>query len=612
MLSFHILFKSTFFKIVVLMFLLIITVNASWKTELIDCDADERLNAVIIHSSGNMIAIGDEMTVVFSEDGGRNWDESEMPNIKGWVNEDDYLLSSIKEIPGGELIMTLVENDVEQAGIGGPDFERRTAIFSSTNGGKSWRILSKISNAALYWIFVFSDGQCILTGSSNYIYEYKGGIVRKIGENPLADEVMITTMHIEYVATIRFESSVNIKQYGDVLLLKNDNGFYVSKDRGKSWDLTKQFHTDKSINAIALLNDNSIIAGCDNGAILLYNNMGNRILSGTISDRDINDICVSSNCNWWASGDDGLLAFSSDQGKSWSLIKNDYEEDLYSIMISPDCKEIWICGDEGGLVHVYDDQSIHSLTEDDEEETTENSLLTPVDQEKDFCLVNELDSLEQGLVLSVGPDTCTIITGTHIYVGSSFKIQLPVGEHTFKITKSGYFPRTENIRIKKREVQEEKITLRKIKGIVAPSGGFSLTLADYGINISLLSGVLGFNKNAVGLECNVDFYIDNSFDLYCFSAFYGREFNLSDKTTLFPSISIGGAIIQETKIIETKLSYSSGTVKHVNKGALFLNTTANFQFKRNNRWGYILRPSMSWIGNWGMQFSLRFGGIVWI
>lgn len=610
----HIQSGRTFFKVLFLMQLLVSAVSGAWKTELIDCDADERLNAVITHSSGNIIAIGDEMTVVFSEDSGRSWDESKLPDIKGWANEDEDLLSSIKEIPGsGELLMTLVQNDVEQTNTGGPDFERRTAIFSSNDGGKSWKVLSKISNAALYWIFVFSDGQCIFLGASNFIYEYKNGIVQKKGENPLADEEMITTLRIQYYAKIRFDGSVTIKQHGDDLFLKNENGFYVSKDKGQSWDLVKQFHTEISINSISIFNNNSIIAGCDNGLILFWDNQGNCKTSVTISKKDINDICVSSQCNWWISGDEGFLAFSNDQGKSWFKIKTTCEEDLYSIMVDPSCDEVWICGDKGGLMHVYNNQLTHSLTsdEDDLEATVDSSLVT-FDRKNNFKIIDDQDSLLQGLTLSVAPDNCTITTGKHIYRGSSFKIQLPVGEHIFQISKAGYFSKTEKYRINKGEVEDDEISLRKIQVLIAPSGGLFARSPEFGINFSLLSGVVGFNNNAAGLEFNADIYIGNPFDIISFSAFYGRKIILSESFSFFPSISIGGSIIQETKTEQAESDYASETITYVNKGAPFIHTSTDFILKKNDRWGYLLRPSLAWIGNWGMQFYIRFGGIVWI
>lgn len=611
MLHVHISLRDAFLKVIVMVPLLVITVSGSWKTELIDCDASERLNAVITHSSGNMIAIGDEMTVVFSEDSGRTWSKSEMPNIKGWVNEDEYLLSSIKEIPGsGELLMTLVENDVDQTSNGGPDFERRTAIFSSTDGGKSWKVLSKISNAALYWIFIFSDGQCLFIGASNYIYEYKNGIIEKIEENPLANEEMITTLHIEYFGKIRFDGSVNIKQHGDVLYMKNENSFSLSKDRGRSWEVLKKCRTDKSINAISLFDSNSVVAVCDNGTILLLDHQYGRKISGQISNRDINDICLSSQCNWWVSGDEGLLAFSPDRGKTWSVIKNKYEEDLYSITVNPSCTEVWICGDEGGLVRVYDDQFAHSFTGDNDEEETDDSLLTTFN--KNFNLINKPDSLVQGVIFSVAPGTCTITTGKYAYSGDSFSIQLPVGEHVFQISKDGYFSKTEKFEIKRGEVKEKDISLRKVEVLIAPSGGLLSTSPGYGINLSLLTGVLGFKNNAAGLEFNVDIILDNPFDLYSFSAFYGHNFHISEKVSLFPSISIGGSIIQETKTKQGSSDYSSDAITYVNKGALFINTSSDFVFKRSNRWGYIVQPSIAWIGNWGVQFYIRFGGIVWI
>jgi photosystem II stability/assembly factor-like uncharacterized protein len=611
-------------KIPILFLLLFLPLSATWKTELVNSGADERLNQIIYHSSGNLIAIGDEMTVIYSEDNGESWDEGVIPNIRGWVNEDELMLSSICEIPGsGELIMTLVENEIEQSNTGGPDFDRRTAILSSNDRGKTWKVIGTFDNAALFWTFVFSDNQCVLIGASNDIYEYKNHQIRTFAENPLRNLEMISTVEFEYFWKIRFDGSEKITQHHDSLFLRRENDLFVSPDRGRSWIPIGRKPLNVSITTAALHNQKTIVAGCDNGIILISENQGHDWIAGKISKYDINGISVSNQKIWCASGDNGFLGYSLNLGKSWTPIKTNCEDDLYNITMNPTGTEAWICGDEGTLVHLYEcDTSRYQLINNVPDKYDSAFIGNQKQNQPDvgFMVLGKNDSLMQGIFLSVGPGTCTITIDDHTLTGELFKIQLPAGEHSFQISKEGYFSVTEKVDIQIGEIEEEEITLRKVKAQVAPSAGFSIKPLDWSFNVSIVAGILTCNNNSTGLEINGDVFFTHFTEMLSISAYYGYKFDINEYLSLFPTLSVGGSIwLEDTNTSTSDSSYafsnkssSDDSEPDVRGTGFFLQASVNMIYKKSDRWGFIFRPSVAWVGNRGFQFIMRLGSVVWI
>ncbi|HEX2956765.1 MAG TPA: hypothetical protein VHO70_08030 [Chitinispirillaceae bacterium] len=655
----HISFNCGISNIIILLPLLVSPAAASWKAELIDSDTDERLSTTIIHSSGNIVAVGDDNAIVYSDDGGRSWEESEIPDVSRFMESDDLQFLSIVEIPGTRQLLTLgaVNEKHSSGGVmipsgaggmimtpGKVSTEKWTAILISSDGGRRWKLLERIEDAALYWAFTFSDNRCVLLGFSDSLYQFADGEINTIGPTTFTGpEKSFFSFSLFKFNDFSNITDITFRQYKNYLFIVSENKYLaISKDRGATWNQLEGNMKDYDMNTIDIYDKKTILAGCEGGYLQISTDAGLTWTAKKISNQSINDIYVSKTCDWWVAGDDGYLAYSSDLGKSWNTILTTSEEGLRNIKINEDCTEGWICGDDGTLIHIYESRLAKPLSSkntaltseedaegddfDGEDDNDDNEISWETRSLKHaqnlYIPLDDSDILYQGIDFEVSPDGATIKIDEQSYTERHLKIPLPPGKHYYRVTKTGYFSEQDSFDIPIGKVEDVSVRLKKIKALISPSGGMSLAPGDMGINFSIMSGILTNKHFCTGAEINLNIMLDYIDQITPITLFFGYSSNTYRKFHILPTVGIGG-----TRWIETRDSlkidttsyvfddYSSykDSVEYTVSGTYFtLQASLNFIVKKSSRWGFTWRPSLYWVDQKGFHFAMRFGGIFWI
>jgi photosystem II stability/assembly factor-like uncharacterized protein len=651
--------KRSFLNVVFLTPLLASIVSGSWNVELLDSKTDERLNTTIVHSSGTVVAIGEENTIVYSEDSGKTWDESEIPDVSRFMESDDLQFLSIVEIPGTKQLLTLgavyeespsVPVGPSLPGIGGvsvqfhskPSIEKWTAVLISSDGGRRWKLLKRIEDVALYWAFTFSDNSCIMIGFSDSLYQYADEEITSFGPTTFTDsEKKLFSFSFFKMNDFSNITDITFRQYRDYLFIVSENKYLaMSKDYGATWNQLESNLKDYDMNTIDILDKKTILAGCDDGHLLVSFNAGLTWTASKISDQSINDISVSINCDWWVVGDDGYIAYSSNSGESWNKILTSTDENLRNITVSKGCTEAWACGDDGTLVHLYKNRHAEPITsknkvvsrdenEDVEEyDEKENEISWETRSLKHahslYKPIGINDTLYQGIDLNISPEGSTIIIDEQTYTGTHLKIPLPPGNHFYSVAKTGHFTVQESFDISIGEIKEEDVKLKKFKILISPSGGLSFLPNNSGmnsaLNFSLTCGVLTNNHLYSSIEFNGNALLTNDSRLGSITFCSGYSSDPEKKIILLPILAIGG-----TKWVETKDSLKSFTTSKpynsvytdsveytVSSLHFTLEASLDIIAHKSNRWGFLWRPSFFWVNQKGYHFVIRFGGILWI
>jgi photosystem II stability/assembly factor-like uncharacterized protein len=618
-------------KIALLSFATVLNATASWQLETIDTDTDELLRHIVKHSSGNLIIVGDDNTIKVSQNDGKNWEEAEIPDVSGFGESDDISIRNVIELPNSHELLALgVIDKKHQSGpigvAGGPSWhttriEKWTAVLISSDGGRTWQIRDKVDDAALYWPLLFSDGQCILFGYSENIYEYRNGKAVAIANNSLSSENSQHRVSIPFAGQVIVNEKRKLIQYGDYLFaIEERTAIGMSLDRGRTWSILQSKDRIEKINAIAVIDEQSMIGVCDNGFIAISEDAGISWNKKKIAENDLNAVFASSMCDWWVVGDDGYVAHSQNSGKSWIALESESDEDLTFLLLYENCDEGWILGKEGTLIRVFDKQKGNSiLLEKPSKQSVSWSSRASDNVQQWYESVNNPSELSQGLVLTVKPSDSRVQIGEHSYNGGNLQVALPPGKHYLLVSKNGYFTEEDGIEIDIGSVEEEAITLRPIKIVISPSGAMIASLSDLGMLFSIQGGILGNKKNSVGLLLDAGIFVANEISIVDLCPYYSHRFDLGKYFHLSPFLAAGGIFIQEVSdSVYFDTSYSPARPDTIDDGhkAIFydvaLQAGIDVNIRKNQNWGFSIKPSLLWTRRLGYQFIMRFGAIFWI
>jgi photosystem II stability/assembly factor-like uncharacterized protein len=614
----------------VLVFSLFSNIFASWHLEVIDIDAGEQLRNMIRHTSGNLVIVGDDNTILVSQNNGKDWKEADIPDVSGFGESDDISIRNIIELPKTHELLTLgVIDQKHQSGpvgmSGGPSWsttriEKWTAILVSSDGGSTWQLMEKIDNAALYWPLIFSDGQCILFGYSDIIYQYYNGKAYEFARNALSSENSVQRLSIPFAGDIILNEKRQITRYRDYLFtVEERKSIGVSLNRGCTWSILQTRGGLDAINGIAVLDEQSMVAACDNGLVAVSGDAGINWSTKKIAENNLNAVFASSRCDWWVVGDEGYIAYSQNSGSTWTRVESECDEDLTNILFNRNCNEGWILGREGALIHISD-QRIDPFdeTEASPEQKISWSSRAANDASEWYKNLDTLDDLSQGLKLTIEPDGAQIQVDNHSYIGKNVKIALPPGKHSLLVSKDGYFSEEDSIEISIGATEEKDIVLRPVKITFSASGGL-VTDGSLGVLFSLATGVLGNKKNSAGLLLDVGLMIQKRTTFIDICPYYSHRFDVNNKVFVAPFVAAGGTYIKETA--DSMYLDTSTTRDHldtIDNGhtAIFydmaLQAGIDANFRKNQNWGFSLKPSLLWTRKLGFQVMFRFGAIFWI
>jgi photosystem II stability/assembly factor-like uncharacterized protein len=132
---------------------------------------------------------------------------------------------------------------------------------------------------------------------------------------------------------------------GDLLLCTDHGQILRSSDDGSSWD-TLQSGVSTSLNRMAPLSDNGVVAVGDGGVILTVTD-GRCQQQSSGTSADIEDIARSADGRLYAVSGDGEILTSTD-GTSWQRRLSGTKHHLFGLCIKPDGK--LVCVGEDGIV----------------------------------------------------------------------------------------------------------------------------------------------------------------------------------------------------------------------------------------------------------------------
>ncbi len=596
---------------------------------------------ILVHSSGVLIAVGDDKTIIRSCDSGATWKKVDVPHISGLGESEGISLRSIAEYPGTHELFAVGAADFKysrtqwQLGVNGKtvpgrsstQIEKWTAILSSLDTGKTWRLAAKIDNAALYWPFFFSDGKCLLQGYADSVYEYAhnrihGAMPTTLTADSKKEEILLP---LGSALLLCGDSRRMIRYNEKLFVLEDAHTIGVSADRGASWATVLSGENHPGVNGVAVLDERTLVAACENGILLFTKDAGKTWTSREIAGENLNDIATGADPHWWAAGDNGFIGHSDDAGNSWARIPSDFSGDLLRIIIEPGGQVGWALGKKGKLVHVYNERTEKGFSQatgadsdtsliGDRKKSSWNNVVEAARADW-YTPADTGDDIPQGLLLTLSPRSVSVKIDGHAYTaGDSLKIPLPTGKHFVSLTKKGYLPREDSVEVGLGKVEEKDFSLHRIRVFVSPSIGIQGGTSGFGALFHVQAGTIGSGRNWVGLGFDGGFASD-SITYYDLNVIAGHRFEPARKFFVTPVV---GAGIMLQKVMPDSAHADSAGLRSGGKKdtAQYVKPTAriglDFQFRKNDRWGLTLEPDVVWAQRMGFILVIRFGVVIWI
>lgn len=304
-----------------------------------DTPVTSRINHIAENSdSGLLIAVGNESSILRSDNGGRSWTPAKIELPEAVERKSIRLNKVIHYAP----------NNVWLAG--GTD----SAILRSTDSGNTWRLVSYVSSNDKREILTFHvEAE---TGAIFFGAQY-GTIGRSTDAGVNWD---IVEHDMEYPGRY-IPHVVGFYQYGDSLIAAADEGrLLVSRDHGQHWKLlkipTSGYFTDSAYDPI----NKSIVLTTQNGEIVYSMDRG---ASWTLNDFKVKNwpsddiprfsaICYDAKSkSLLVIGNSGVTVRSRDGGKSWStnVIKPLFNLSVTTLLHDP-ARNLFVATGLGGFI----------------------------------------------------------------------------------------------------------------------------------------------------------------------------------------------------------------------------------------------------------------------
>jgi photosystem II stability/assembly factor-like uncharacterized protein len=651
-----------------------ISSTVAWRAEIIDSDADERLRDIVQHSSGALVAVGDDGTIVRSEDEGRSWKKMDLrPRVAGFGESGDISLRSIVELPRTRELIAVgavyeshsspMSPGVKGAsGFGGfhgnPSIEKWSVVLGSTDNGKTWRIIRKIDGAALYWTKVISHEQCVFLGYADSLFAYSNEKIEVFGPNQLPSKFRKRTepgvFNIPHDVEGRPPSFFGlslpwgeqervVKSFHEkIFTLEKGKTIAVSLDNGLSWvPVTKGKDEMPEIRGFDVLNENVLVATCSDGILLFTADAGMTWEKRKLCDENLNDLFIRTPSDWWVAGDNGFVAHTADGGKSWTRIPVQTRKDLYKVFAQEDGENGWSFGKDGLLLHLYDERRVDSyLTETEDSSHIENEREDHQKQTWEGRVIAEKSEwyaelhrggvLSQGLALQTSPENVTVtIDGRSYSSNGRLRVSLPAGKHSIVVSKPDHFAKSDSVDIELGKVEEKSVTLRRVQFQVSGSGSAGVfnglsSLQRYGpfAGMSVMAGIVNVKKFVSALSADAGV---GNYGKYCFALGINEGYRFEARRWFYATPFIG-AVFQSSLETEDSLHLDTtqsgaGVPRHYDTldnaakhdvSDVGVQAGIDISIRKNNRWGFTFRPSVLVSSKALVTAAIRFGVVFWL
>ena len=258
---------------------------------------------------GHVFVLGDDGTMIKSEDGGSSWKQEFIG-----IHQQFRSLAAInsRELFAGGMFGELAKSD---------------------NGGDSWQFLKS---------GVTQNINCVLfTDNQN-------------GWAACDDKTVIRTNNGGSTwNSSQISGAKNIKALcmtGGAIIAGDDNGgLFKSVDEGRSWKNINS-PSGKSVNRLLAKGEKEIYGVCNNG-IILHSVDGGSTWSNfqVYTVANLYAITVSDKSEVWVAGENGAMFHSTD-GKDWKSSQSQFDNDLQSMIYLPSSSTIMAVGNWGTIL----------------------------------------------------------------------------------------------------------------------------------------------------------------------------------------------------------------------------------------------------------------------
>jgi hypothetical protein len=530
----------------------------------------------------------------------------------------------------------------------------------SNDNGTTWNKAAKIDGAALYWTKIVSPEQCVFLGYADSLYSYSNKKVEAFGPNQLPSKFRKRTepgvFNIPHDVEGRPPSFFGlslpwgekervVKTFRDkIFALEKGKTIAVSLDNGQSWvPVTREKDELPEIRGFDVLNENVLVATCSDGILLFTADAGMTWEKRKLCDENLNDLFIRTPSDWWVAGDNGFLAHTADGGKLWTRIPVQTKKDLYTVFAQEDGENCWSFGKDGLLVRAYDERRVNSYLEEKTREENshggntleENRMQTwegrvVAEKSEWYAELHRGGVLSQGLALQTSPENVTVVIDGHSYSSNGrLRVSLPAGRHSVVVSKQDHFGKSDSVEIELGKVAEKSVTLRRVQFQVSGSGcagvfnGLS-ALQRYGpfAGLGVMAGIVNVKKflTAVTLDAGV-----GNYGKYYVAVAMNEGYRLQAGRLLYvtPYIGVGFRVSSE---VEDSLRWDTtqsgaGVPSHYDTldneakhdiPDLGVQAGIDISIRKNNRWGFTLRPSVLVSSKALVTAAIRFGVVFWL
>jgi photosystem II stability/assembly factor-like uncharacterized protein len=647
----------------------------AWRTEIMDSDADDRLRDIVQHSSGALVAVGDDGTIVRSEDEGRSWKKMDLPHIAGFGESGDISLRSIVELSHTHELIIVgavyeshsppmspgVKGAPGSGGFhGNPSVEKWSVVLVSNDNGITWSKAAKIDGAALYWTKVISPVQCVFLGYADSLFAYSNKKVEAFGPNQLPSKFRKRTepgvFNIPHDVEGRPPSFFGlslpwgeqervVKNFRDkVFALEKGKTIAVSLDNGLSWvPVTKGKDEMPEIRGFDVLNENVLVATCSDGILLFTADAGMTWEKRKLCDENLNDMFIRTPSDWWVAGDNGFVANTVDGGKSWTRIPVQTRKDLFKVFAQDDGENGWCFGKGGLLVHVYDERRVDpylaergtedsSRIENDRKDHQKQTWEGRVIAEKSewYAELHRGGVLSQGLALQTSPENVTVaIDGRSYSSNGRLRVCLPAGKHSIVVSKQDHFAKADSVDIELGKVEEKSVTLRRVQFQVSGSGCTGVfnslsSLQRYGpfAGAGVMAGIVNVKKFISALSADAGV---GNYGKYWYALGINEGYRFEAGRWMYATPFIGAAFRNSLEMEDSlhwdTVQSGNGVLPHYDTldkaekhevADLGIQAGIDISIRKNNRWGFTVRPSVLVSSKALVTAAIRFGVVFWL
>ena len=325
------------------------------------------------------VAVGVRGSMITTEDGGEQWNQSGTVPLCGACNRNKFVHVAMATAAVG---FAAVESG---------------EIVKTVDGGRTWRLIASIGSSISAMAFLSADTGAVAHENSVW-FTYDGGATWKeknASTNPHDEITALCWSPSLYVFVggengflarsengIFFEKksgltntsllSIAMARSGSGIVAAESGKFLRTTNRGKTWNVVSPFLEDSRIVDVALATDSAACAVTENGIILRSSDAGlhwQQAYAPVVSQ--LKRVALSSGGTGYCVGVKGTMLRSTDHGRTWNSIFPGTAANFLDVAIDESATQNSVVAlGEGGTIFVSADEGRHWQTTETEANLT--------------------------------------------------------------------------------------------------------------------------------------------------------------------------------------------------------------------------------------------------